>query len=90
LRRGSAELVIFCKGIGLIARLLNAVTELYFVYVSLMLQLNADFKTVMWDNTTCDATENYYEDGGSVSFTVTSHTLIVSAQLSRYSVKLKV
>jgi len=62
--------------------LLYAVTELHFIYVSLMLQLTAKFKTVMWNNTTCDAVENYHVDGGSLSFAVTSHTLIVSTQTS--------
>jgi hypothetical protein len=58
--------VRFRKEIALTARLLNAVTELPFVYVSLMLQLNAKFETVMWNNTTCDAVENYHVDGGSL------------------------
>jgi hypothetical protein len=36
----------------------------------------------MWNNTICDAVENYYVDGSSVSFTVTSHKLFMSAQIS--------
>jgi len=51
---------------------------------------NAKFKTVVWDNTTCDTVENYYVHGGSVSFTVTSHTLNIRAQSSGYSGDLKV
>jgi len=60
------ELVIFCKGFALTARLLNAVTEIPFAYVSLLLQLNAKFETVMWNNTICDTVENSHVDGGSV------------------------
>jgi hypothetical protein len=88
--RGSAELVRFCKGIALRSMLLKSLTELHFVYVLIMLQLTAKFNTVMWNTTTCDAVENYRVDGGSVNFTVISHTLIISARIYGCSGNLKV
>jgi hypothetical protein len=76
---------------ALTARVLISVTKLPFALkVTLMLQLTVKFKTVTWDNTNCDTVENYHVDGGSVSFTVISHTLNIRAQTSGCSGDLKV
>ena len=58
--------------------------------VSLTLELTAKFKVLMCNNATCDAVENYHVDGGSVSYTVISHILTISAQISGCSGNLKV
>jgi len=87
---GVRGIVRFCKRIALTARLLNSATELHLVYVSLMLQLTAEFKSTTWNNTTFDTVDNYHVDGGRVSFTVTSRTLIIRPYTSGCSGNLKV